>query len=453
MNKDIHTDPALRGINAEGIGRSNLQLSTFDYMAGIPGNDKVTDLIEVQFKSTRKAFYRNSKELSLKKGDIICVEASPGYDVGVVSLTGSLVLLQMKKKRIEDNNEIKHVLRKADTMDLDILKAARDKEKATMIRTRQIAKELELNMKISDVEFQGDGKKAIFYYIADQRVDFRKLIKVLAEAFEIRVEMRQIGARQEAALVGGIGSCGRELCSATWKTHFETISTHAARLQDLSLNPSKLTGVCGKLKSCLNYELALYEEAYSLLPDRNIALEVLDGTYYFYKADVLQQRITYSTDKKIAANLVTIHAKRAHEIIAMNQKGEKPDALDAQANAPRKQIIDLAEQDDLTRFDNLNKPKKRKKKTAAQKERAARKGRNESEEKGARQRGQHNAERQPEMVREKKGSTDSPKNTTAVESQKSNKKTQHAQHHNSERSSRPNRRPSGKGQSAPKKGE
>ena len=228
-----------------------------------------------------------------------------------------------------------------------------------MIQSRQIAKSLELDMKIGDVEYQGDCNKAIFYYIADSRVDFRKLIRVLADTFHVRVEMRQIGARQEAGRIGGIGPCGRELCCSTWMKNFQTVSTGAARQQDISPNPQKLAGQCGKLKCCLNYELDAYNEAHKSLPERNVPLETIDGTYYHFKADILSGQITYSTDKRMAANLVTVSAERALEVIEMNRGGEKPETLDNGAQPTEKKVVDLAEQDDLTRFDKSKKRKKR----------------------------------------------------------------------------------------------
>ena len=229
---------------------------------------------------------------------------------------------------------------------------AKAKEHATMIRARQIALNLNLDMKIGDVEYQGDGNKAIFYYIADERVDFRQLIKVLAEAFRVRIEMKQIGARQEAGRIGGIGPCGRELCCATWMTSFVSVSTSAARFQDISLNPQKLAGQCAKLKCCLNYEVDCYVEAQKRLPSKEIELETKDGTFYFFKADILSNHVSYSTDKNFPANLVTISGKRAFEVIAMNKKGMKPDSLlEAEVKQESKKPIDLLEQESLTRFD------------------------------------------------------------------------------------------------------
>lgn len=258
----------------------------------------------------------------------------PGHDIGVVTLTGRLVPLQMKKANFKADTEIKRVYRKAKPVDMEKFNEAKAKEHATMIRARQIALNLNLDMKIGDVEYQGDGNKAIFYYIADERVDFRQLIKVLAEAFRVRIEMKQIGARQEAGRIGGIGPCGRELCCATWMTSFVSVSTSAARFQDISLNPQKLAGQCAKLKCCLNYEVDCYVEAQKRLPSREIELETKDGTFYFFKADILSNQVSYSTDKNFPANLVTISGKRAFEVISMNKKGMKPDSLIEEEKKP-----------------------------------------------------------------------------------------------------------------------
>ncbi|MBP1615459.1 MAG: hypothetical protein H6Q13_2907 [Bacteroidetes bacterium] len=309
-------------------------------------------MVEIQFKNTRKGYYKNSNKIKLEKGDVVAVESSPGHDIGVVTLTGRLVPLQMSKANYKPETEVKRIYRKAKTVDMDKYNEAKAKEHATMIRARQIAADLELNMKIGDVEYQGDGNKAIFYYIADERVDFRQLIKVLAEAFRVRIEMKQIGARQEAGRIGGIGPCGRELCCATWMTTFVSVSTSAARHQDISLNPQKLAGQCAKLKCCLNYEVDSYVEAQKRLPSREIELEIKDGSFYFFKADILTNHITYSTDRNFPANLVTITGTRAFEIIGLNRKGIKPDSLaEVEHKVEPKKPIDLLEQESLTRFD------------------------------------------------------------------------------------------------------
>lgn len=353
MDYDFKLDGCLRGFCAKGCGRQNKQLNTYDYLADVPGNDRLTDLVEVQFKNTRKGYFRNDNHLPLEKGDMVAVEASPGHDIGVVTLTGQLVPLQMKKANLKAGTEIKRIYRKARQVDLDKYEESKALEEDTMIRARQIAKELELNMKIGDVEYQGDGNKAIFYYIADARVDFRKLIKVLADAFHVRIEMRQIGARQEAGRIGGIGPCGRELCCATWMKNFNSVSTAAARFQDISPNPQKLAGQCAKLKCCLNYEADTYVEASRKLPPHDVTLEAADSTYFYFKADILAGLVTYSTDKRLMANAVTISAERAHEVIRLNRAGEKPLKLDEGEHAEPLKPVDLAEQDDLTRFDKV----------------------------------------------------------------------------------------------------
>jgi len=351
-----------RGLSYLGCPKQSCQLNVYDYLADIPGNTETTDLVEVQFKNTRKGFYHNSNNLPLEKGDVVAVEASPGHDIGTVTLTGKLVLLQMKRTPPKNPDDIKRIYRKVRPVDMEKYEEAKAREHETMIRSRQIAKDLGLEMKIGDVEYQGDGNKAIFYYIADGRVDFRQLIKVLAEAFHVRIEMKQIGARQEAGRIGGFGPCGRELCCTTWMRNFVSVGTGAARYQDLSLNPQKLAGQCAKLKCCMNYEVDQYVEASRRLPSREVPLETIDGTFYYFKADILSNMITYSTDKRIAANLTTITAERAKEIIAMNKEGKKPDALDNTVKAAPAKPIDLAAQEDLTRFDSARKKKKKKKK-------------------------------------------------------------------------------------------
>lgn len=344
------------GLCAKGCGRQDKQLNTYDYLADIPGNAEATDLVEVQFKNTRKGYYRNTNQLPLEKGDIVAVEASPGHDIGVVTLTGRLVPLQIKKANLKSDQEIKRIYRKAKPTDLEKYEEAKSREHDTMIRSRQIAKDLGLEMKIGDVEYQGDGNKAIFYYIADGRVDFRQLIKVLAEAFHVRIEMKQIGARQEAGRIGGIGPCGRELCCATWMKNFVSVSTGAARYQDISLNPQKLAGQCAKLKCCMNYEVDAYVEAGKRLPSREISLQTQDAEYFFFKADILSGMVTYSSDKNIAANLTTIPARRAFEIISMNRRNEKPEKLE-ESEQTSKKPADLVEQESLTRFDKRKKNK------------------------------------------------------------------------------------------------
>ena len=336
------------------------KLTDYDWLADIPAGE--CDLVEVQFKNTRKGIYRNSTHLPLEVGDMVAVEATPGHDIGQVTLTGPLVRLRLRR-RSKNEGEIKRVFRKAKAADLEKYREARAREHETMIRARRIAEDLGLNMKIGDVEFQGDGNKAIFYYIADERVDFRQLIKVLAEKFKVRIEMKQIGARQEAGRIGGIGPCGRPLCCSSWMTNFVSVATGAARYQDISLNPQKLAGQCAKLKCCLNFEVDAYVEAVKSLPSKEIRLETADATYFHFKTDIFKRQITYSTDKRMAVNLVTIDADRAFEVIALNKAGEKPFTLEsAEQQARPKEASaygDLLGQDDLTRFDKAKKKKRR----------------------------------------------------------------------------------------------
>ena len=326
-------------------------LPVSDWLSDLPENTQLTDLIEVQFKNTRKGYYHNSQHLPLEKGVKVVVEANPGYDVGEVVLTGKLVELQIKKNKIDSSRyEIRQVLRIATEEDLERAAQAHAREQETMIKARQLAKSLGLEMKIGDVEYQGDGLKAIFFYIADGRVDFRQLIKVYAETFRIRVEMKQIGARQEAGRIGGPGPCGRELCCSTWISNFSSVGTGAAKLQNISPNPQKLAGMCAKLKCCLNYEIPVYEDATKLLPSRHTELETKDATWYFFASDPLAGTVTYSSDPQKAVNLTTLTAGRAKEIIAMNSRGEKPFTLEG----TRAVVADIGYQTghgDVTRFD------------------------------------------------------------------------------------------------------
>lgn len=333
------------------------KLHSFNYFEDIPGGYADDDMVEVQFKNTRKGFYVNSTGLPLEIGDMVAVEAAPGHDIGRVSLTGALVRLQMRKAGIKPDAEKKRVFRKAKASDLERFEKAKALENDTMIRARKIASSLQLNMKIGDVEYQGDGNKAIFYYIADERVDFRQLIKVLAEIFKVRIEMKQIGARQEAGRIGGIGPCGRPLCCTTWMSNFVSVSTGAARYQDISLNPQKLAGQCAKLKCCLNFEVDSYVEAAKKLPPKDVRLETADNTYYYFKADIFKGEITYSTDKHVPANLVTLTAAEAWDMIARNKAGEKPLTLKEENEKEKKpsEYSDILGQDSLTRFDKKKK--------------------------------------------------------------------------------------------------
>jgi cell fate regulator YaaT (PSP1 superfamily) len=334
------------------------KLQSYNWLGDIPGDYNDFDIVEVHFKNTRKGFYRNSANIPLSVGDIVAVEASPGHDIGRVSMVGKLVKLQMKRANLRPDVEILRVFRKAKQADLERFEEAKAKEIDTMIRSRKIAAELNLKMKIGDVEYQGDGNKAIFYYIADERVDFRQLIKVLADTFKIRIEMKQIGARQEAGRIGGIGPCGRPLCCASWMTNFVSVGTGAARFQDISLNPQKLAGQCAKLKCCINFEVDDYMDASKSLPPRDAVLETKDSQYYHFKTDIFKREITYSTDKSIPANLVVLTPERVFEVIRLNKSGEKPEKLlpdSKEKHAETKAFGDIIGQDNINRFDRKKK--------------------------------------------------------------------------------------------------
>jgi cell fate regulator YaaT (PSP1 superfamily) len=330
------------------------KLDSFNWLKDIPDNPDENDIVEIRFKNTRKGFFRNVNGLRLEIGDIVAVEASPGHDIGRVSMTGYLVDEQLKKLKIHPSlDDMKKVYRKAKPVDIQKWEEAKKQETMTMLRSRQISEDLKLNMKIGDVEYQGDKTKAIFYYIADERVDFRQLIKVLADEFRVRIEMRQIGARQEAGRIGGIGSCGRELCCSTYITNFISVTTTHAKYQELSLNPQKLAGQCSKLKCCLNFELDCYVDAQRSFPPKDIPLEALDCTAYFQKLEVHKGIYWYSTDPHSNANLVALPVQRVKEIQAINRKGSKVDRLQLVSEsldlAPVSQ--DLLQNNSLTRFD------------------------------------------------------------------------------------------------------
>lgn len=363
---DYTLDKGNRRLTAAGCKKSSGQmLSIHDWLADIEINKDSCQYVEVQFKNTRKGYYLNSNNLSLEKGDIVAVESNPGHDIGTVTMQGYLVALQMHKNGFDpQKNEIKRVYRKARTTDIEKWEESKAKEHDAMLRTRKIAKDLNLDMKIGDVEYQGDGNKAIFYYIADERVDFRQLIKVLAEVFQVRIEMKQIGARQEAGRIGGTGPCGRELCCSTFLSRFSSVGTNAARVQDLSMNPQKLAGQCAKLKCCLNFELDNYIEAIKEFPDKSIHLETENETYYFFKLDAFARKMTYSTAPNAPQNLVEISLDRAKEVIAMNEKGQKPESLSDNSSKNQAPAIDFTVsvgEGSLTRFDNKNKKKRKKK--------------------------------------------------------------------------------------------
>ena len=340
------------------------KLESYDWLREVSDLD-IPEVLEVRFKNTRKGFYRNVNELRLKRGDIIAVEASPGHDIGIISLAGEIVEKQRQRAKYQgDRDELKKVYRKAKQVDIDKWKGAIDKEEETMLRSRKMAADLGLNMKIGDVEYQGDGTKAIFYYIADERVDFRELIKVLAESFRIRIEMKQIGARQEAGRIGGIGTCGRELCCSTFVTNFVSVSTHAARVQEVALNPQKLAGQCGKLKCCLNYELTGYEDARKHFPDTGIKLKLKQGEAYYVKTDVYRGILWYGTTDGGGQALIPVPAERVTEVQAMNRDGKVPDELIELTIPDRPERLEYtngAGQESLTRFE-MEKSKKKKKK-------------------------------------------------------------------------------------------
>ena len=320
------------------------------------------DVFEVRFKNTRKGYYKNESGQSVRQGDKVVVEAASGYDLGFVSLEGPLVVKQMQRRRIDPASyEFKKIYRKARPSDIEKWMAATAREQATMIEARRIAATMGLDMKIGDVEFQGDGTKAIFYYIADGRVDFRQLIKVFAEEFRIKIEMKQIGARQEAGLIGGIGVCGRALCCANYVTNFKSINTSAARCQDLSLNPQKLAGQCGKLKCCINYEVPVYLDAQSRIPEVSEPLEFEDGLAYLRKTDILAEMMYFSYDKSSDANLYPVPAAEVKEIQKMNRNGIRPVSLipDVEPSAP--EFITAVGEGSISRFDSPKKKRKNRK--------------------------------------------------------------------------------------------
>lgn len=345
-----------------GVGGCG-KLSVFDWLADmdLPGNQEVFPFVEVGFKNGRKEFYKNVNNITLHMSDTVAVEGSPGHDIGVVTLSGELVRLQMKKKRVKlDSPDIKKLYRKANQRDIDAWQSARNKEQATMMSSRQMALDLKLVMKISDVEYQGDGTKATFFYTAEDRVDFRELIKKMASEFKVRIEMRQIGSRQEAGRVGGIGSCGRELCCTTWLTDFRSVNTAAARYQQLSLNPQKLAGQCGKLKCCLNYELDTYVDALKDFPDTNIPLKTKKGLAVFQKMDIFKRKLWYAY-KDAYLEWIPLDVDQVKEFIQKNESGQEVDNLEEfafaeQEAAPVVQFDNVVGQDSLTRFDNKKKP-------------------------------------------------------------------------------------------------
>ncbi|KAF2518935.1 hypothetical protein E0W68_06670 [Flavobacterium salilacus subsp. salilacus] len=351
------------------------KLTVFDWLSNmsLPGGQAPFDCVEVRFKNGRKEFYRNTENLTLSIGDIVATEASPGHDIGIISLTGELVKIQMKKKGVKDDGEIAKIYRKASQRDIDIWREARDREEPMKVIARELAIRLNLEMKISDIEFQGDASKATFYYTANDRVDFRQLIKDFAREFSTRIEMKQVGFRQEASRLGGVGSCGRELCCSTWLTDFRSVNTSAARYQQLSLNPQKLAGQCGKLKCCLNYELDTYLDALKELPDLDTKLYTEKGDAYCQKVDIFKGNMwfAYAND---TAHWHMIHADQVKEILELNKRKERAVSLEeyvteetAAHEAVEKNFENAVGQDSLTRFDapkRKKRPGNKKKKPA-----------------------------------------------------------------------------------------
>ncbi len=337
------------------------KLEVYDWLSGV-SQEQWNEFFEVRFKNTRKGIYRNASGQSIKTGDMVIVEATNGHDLGIVTLEGPIIARQMKARKINPETfEFKKIYRKAKQFDVEKWQEAIAREHEVMIRSRQIAAELGLEMKIGDVEFQGDGTKAIFYYIADGRVDFRQLIKVFAEEFRIRIEMKQIGARQEAGLIGGLGVCGRELCCSNYISSFQSITTSAARVQDLSLNPQKLAGQCGKLKCCLNYETAAYMDAQTRIPKVTNPLEFEDGLAYLMKTDILKEIMYFSYDSTSLANLYPLEASEVREIIKMNRNGIRPESLKSDPEPHIPEFVTAVGDDSITRFDEARKRKKKKK--------------------------------------------------------------------------------------------
>ena len=380
-----------------------------------------TDIFEVRFKNTRRSFYQNVNNLDLEVGDIVAVEATPGHDIGIISLTGDMVGKQMRRLGFNpQNGEFKKIYRKARPYDIEKWQEAIALEHETMIRSRQIAADMGLDMKIGDVEYQGDKIKAIFYYIADGRVDFRELIKVFAEQFHIRIEMKQIGARQEAGRIGGIGACGRELCCASWVSSFSSVTTGAARIQDLSLNPLKLAGQCSKLKCCLMYEYDVYADARRSMPRLREPLQAIDGEYFLVKSDVLAHTMTFSTSKDSMSNLVTIPVSRVREILAINRNGGKVDSiLGEEVESQVEEPTYRTEEDSITRFD---KAKKRKKKKS--------RGHGTGEKSEAKSEGANQQEQKPSEVKPQEDNQQSGQNGQAKQGGHRNNHNRHHRRHN-----------------------
>ncbi len=367
MHNDLSRGCPVKNIDPEFTSNMKIayagKLNIFDWLRDIPKGIRKEDLYEVRFKNTRKGYFYNVNGLRLDTGDIVAVEASPGHDIGIISLKGPLVLHQLKKLRIPITEEFKTIYRKAKPNDIEKWKESIELETETMVASRQVSLDLKLDMKIGDVEYQGDKTKAIFYYIADERVDFRQLIKVLAEKFKIRVEMRQIGARQEAGRIGGIGSCGRELCCATWINSFVSVTTNAARYQELSLNPQKLAGQCSKLKCCLNYEVDSYMDERKNFPSSEIHLDTHLGKAIHIKTDVYRHIMWYVLEGGPGSGIIPLATEKVKDIIEQNKKGQRADVTPVKIDVPitpeNLEFTNVVGQESLTRFDN---PADRKKK-------------------------------------------------------------------------------------------
>jgi len=390
------------------------KLTVFDWLSNmtLPSGQKPFDIVEVRFKNGRKHFYKN-EGLQLCMGEVVAVEGSPGHDIGTVSLTGELVRIQMKKKKVAiDSEEVKKIYRKASQRDIEIWERAREKEVETQKRGREILSRLGLKMKLSDVEYQGDGNKATFYYTADERVDFRQLIRDLAGAFRIRVEMKQVGLRQEAARLGGVGSCGRELCCSTWLTDFRKVNTAAARYQQLSLNPQKLSGQCGKLKCCLNFELDTYLDALKKFPKKDVILKTEKGDAVFVKMDIFKEEFWY-TYKNDSFKWYKLSLEQLNEIIGTNKGGEVVSSLEdfELELAPAKAVSfeDAVGEDSLTRFDQ---PKKKNNKRRNKNRKPQQKGANSQQQKKGPQRNQNKSKPKPKPNANKQGGKKPVQNST-----------------------------------------
>ena len=427
------------------------KLHETDWLEEYPNNIP-TDIFEVRFKNTRRSYYQNVNNLELKRGDIVAVEAQPGHDIGIISLTGDMVAKQMRRVGFNPHNgEFKKIYRKARPYDIERWQEAIALEHETMIASRQIAADMGLNMKIGDVEYQGDKLKAIFYYIADERVDFRELIKVFAERFHIRIEMKQIGARQEAGRIGGIGACGRELCCSSWMSSFSSVTTNAARMQEISLNPQKLAGQCSKLKCCLMYEYDVYADARRTIPRLREPLQTIDGEYFLIKIDPLAGTMSFSTSKNTIANLTTLPISRVKEIIALNRAGEKAETLEGNTTEQRaEEPTYRQEEDSITRFDNKSKRNKRNKRKGDKGDKGVRNELSEGES-GAENRaeGGEQSAQEPKEPRETKERRQRPRrpeqpksdNTTAATAPQADKQGDS----NEERGERGERRSKGRG--------